>query len=105
MDTLRSGAPEGAPPVGARFTESSARKWTADDGRVGTHTVVTLCEITERDAIGFAYIVVDVLENSDPPPPPYQPFIPERGRMAWFGLAAALDRGRVIPWTDTKGDR
>lgn len=78
-------------PVGARFTKTSARGWTAEDGRTGTHTVVTLCEVTERDAVGFRFVVVEVLENTDPPP--RNPFVPQSGTMAWFGLAAAMTRG------------
>lgn len=87
--------PSGAPPVGARFWNATARTWKADDGRTGTHATVTLCEITERDATGCRYVVVEVLEDTDPPP--RDPFVASSGAFAWFGLAAAMERGDVVP--------
>ena len=89
--------PNGAPPVGAQFRKTDARPWTDTDGTKHTHTIVTECRITARDAVGCDYVVTRVVSNTDAPPEgvAYNP--PTGGQFAWFGLAAAMERGRVVP--------
>jgi hypothetical protein len=79
--------------VGERFTQTSARRWTDDSGTKHTHTVVSRCEVTQRDAAGFGYTVVETLESTDAPP--RQAFAASAGTMAWFGFTAAVERGDI----------
>src|SRR5690606_25654597 len=54
--------------VGARFTETVERPWTAPDGTKGTHRTAAVYEVVAADARGGEAVFVNLLENVDAPP-------------------------------------
>ena len=79
--------------VGDRFTSTSDRRFT-EDGVRRMHHLDLLCEVVSTDAVGFAWNVVEVL-NEENRPTTFAPFVPTAGTTAWFGWAAAVERGDV----------
>lgn len=87
-------------PVGAQFQKNEGHFWTATDGSKRIHSFTTLCEVTESDAHGIRYVVVQVLEEVGRPtggeimiPTPGT----SKGALTLQGLAAAIQRGSIVP--------
>jgi hypothetical protein len=79
--------------VGTRFTNRAARRWRDDDGDRHNHTYTLECRVTEVTTDGLTWERLSVIDEADRPET--GAFLPEHGKMAWFGWEAAANRGDV----------
>lgn len=84
-------------PVGARYTETWERPWTAPDGTKGLHRTAAVFEVVASDARGGESVFVDLLENVDAPPADAS--VPGPGTkhaFIWLGITNGIEKGRIV---------
>lgn len=79
--------------VGTRFTKTHSRPWRDADGVRHYHAYTLECRVTALSESEFSWELLAVLDETDRPEA--GAFVPEHGKMAWFGWEAALERGDV----------
>lgn len=90
--------------VSDRFTKKDSSGWMDADGNRQRHEYTILCEVVSTNAVGFEWRRLEVLEESNRPTtaelatvkgvtPTEGAFIATKGRTAWFGWEAAVNRG------------
>lgn len=95
IEAMRNQGPTVELETGDTFTLSNDRPYTIDGVRKN-HTFVMKVMVTKTDAVGFDYVVLDILDEIDRPTHFDASNGPTKGSMAWFGLEAAINRGDAI---------
>jgi hypothetical protein len=83
-------------PVGARYTETWERPWTAPDGTKGLHRTAAVYEVVAADARGGESVFVDLLENVDAPPTDARvPGAGTKHSFIWLAITNGVEKGRI----------